>query len=163
MVVKPLLAFLYAPDLDPLLDEPLHDERCFIFASSKPVKHENKQNVKFSKHSAPFNFNDGISGIGADLVARNPFFRNLINDLPVGMSRSVFTACSLLHGNVIMIDLPDGRDSVKADNSLHSITSFLSYSFSHQHSQNITNRLLIRVLGEDNCDLRDYRSSGFAR
>lgn len=46
MVVKPLLTFFCAPDLNPVFYEPLDDERRFIVTSANAVEHEDKKNVK---------------------------------------------------------------------------------------------------------------------
>ena len=49
--------------------------------------------------------------------------RNLIDNFPIRMRRSVFAAGQPLHGNVIMIHLPDGGNTVKANDSFQKITS----------------------------------------
>lgn len=51
MVIKPLLAFLGAPNLDSVVDEPFHDEGRFVIAATQPVKHEYKMSKAFSAAS----------------------------------------------------------------------------------------------------------------
>ena len=127
MVIKPLLAFSRAPDFDSLLDKPLHHKGRFVLASAKTVKHENQKDIELMQHGASLDLNDGIARIGADFVARHSLFGDFVNNLPVWMTCDIFAACGFLHGDVVMIDLSDGGDAVKTEDSLHSVTSFLPF------------------------------------
>ncbi len=124
MIVKPLLAFPGAPHFDSLLNKPLNHKRSLIVASADAVKHEYQQNIKLVQHGALFDFNDGVTSICTDLVAGDAFFGNLIDYLPVRMRRCVFAAGQLLHGNVVMIHLAKGRNTVEAYDTFHSLTSY---------------------------------------
>ena len=83
MGVKALFALSGAPDFDALLGKPLHNEGRFIFASTEAVKHENQQDVELMSYGPLLDFHDGITGIGADLVAGDALFGNFIDDLPI--------------------------------------------------------------------------------
>ena len=108
VVIEALLAFSGAPNLDALLNEPLHNEGCFIIPPADAVEHENQQHVELVHDGSLLNLHDGITVIGADLVTGDAFFGNLINNLPVRVGRRIFAASQLLHGDVIMIHLADG-------------------------------------------------------
>lgn len=56
MVVKTLLAFLRAPDLNPIFCKPFYDKRRFILLAAQTVKHEYKKNIKFTYTMASLSF-----------------------------------------------------------------------------------------------------------
>ena len=75
------------------------------------------------KQGALLDFHNGVAGIGADLVSRNALFRNLVDNFPIRMRSSIFTAGQSLHRDVIVIHLPNGGNSVQAYDPLQKITS----------------------------------------
>ena len=119
VVIEALFTFTGAPDLYALLNKPLHHKGCFIIPPANTVEHENQQHIELVHDGPLLNLHNGIAVIGADLVTRDAFFGNLINDLPVRVGRRIFAAGQLLHGDVIMIHLADGRNTVEAYDSLH--------------------------------------------
>ena len=56
-------------------------------------------------YSPLLDFHDGITGIGADLVARNALFGNFIDDFPIRVGCCIYMASKPLHGNIIVIHL----------------------------------------------------------
>ena len=123
VVIEALFTFTGAPNLNALLNKPLHNKGCFIVPPANAVEHENQQHIELVHDGSLLNLHNGIPVIGAYLVTGDAFFGNLINDLPVRVGRRIFAASQLLHGNVIMIHLADGRNTVEAYDSLHFLTS----------------------------------------
>ncbi len=128
MVVKPLLAFPCAPYFDSLLGEPLYHKWRFIVTPADAVKHENQQDIELMQNGALFDFNDGVAGVGADLLAGDTLFGNLINDLPVRVGRGVLAAGQFLHGNVIVIHLAEGGNTVQTNYPFQLCSPFLMLS-----------------------------------
>ena len=114
MSVEALLTLASTPDLDPLLNEPLYYEWCFILASPESVKHKYKQDVEFAAYGLLLDLDDRIALVRADLITGYAFFAYFVNDLPVGMSRGVFPAGDPLHRDIVMIDLAYRGNPVKA-------------------------------------------------
>ena len=46
-IVQSLLSLPGAPDFDSMLNKPLNQERCFVFASPETVKHKDQKHIKF--------------------------------------------------------------------------------------------------------------------
>ena len=111
MVIKPLLAFLGAPNLDAVVDEPFHNERCFVIAPAKAVKHENKKDVKGVQCRLALDFLYGVALLGGDLEAGHAFLGKLSNNVPTHLCGELM-ASLLLHGDVILFDLSNGRNTV---------------------------------------------------
>lgn len=115
MVIKPLLAFLGTPDLNTVVDEPFHNERCFIVAAAKAVKHENKENIKGAHCRFPLDLLYGITLLGGNLEAGHAFFREFPDDIPAHLC-SELMASLFLHGNVIFLNLFQGGNTVQTAN-----------------------------------------------
>ena len=105
MGIKPLLAFLDAPDFNTVFGEPFHNERCFVLSASQTIKHEHQQNIKLVLQSVSLDFLNGIPVFGRNLKPGNTLFRKLLDDFPSGMLLNKLPARFLLHGNVIFFDL----------------------------------------------------------
>ena len=117
--VEPLLTLAGRPDLDTLLHEPLHHEGRLVLPASQPVEHENEQHIELMLCCSLLDFHDSVSLIRADLIPGHSLLRDLVHDLPVRMGGCVLPAGQLLHRDVIVVDLPDGGDAVKANYSFH--------------------------------------------
>ena len=74
MSVEPLFTLFGAPDLDALLHEPLNYEGRFILTAAQPVKHKNEQHIELMLCCSSLDFNDSVSCVCADLVARHSLF-----------------------------------------------------------------------------------------
>lgn len=116
MVIKPLLAFLGAPDLDAVVDEPFHNEGCFVIAAAKAVKHENKENVKGVQCSFTLNLLYGVALLGGHFEAGDTFLGKLSNNVPTHLCGELM-ASLLLHGDVILFDLLQRGNAIQAANS----------------------------------------------
>lgn len=116
MVIKPLLAFLGAPNLDAVVDEPFHNERCFVIAPAKAVKHENKKDVKGVQCRLALNLLYGVALLGGDLEAGYAFLGKLSNNVPTHLCGELM-ASLLLHGDVILFDLLQRGNAIQAANS----------------------------------------------
>lgn len=116
MVVKPLLAFLGAPNLDAVVDEPFHDEGRFVIAPAKAVKHEYKENVKGVQRSFALNLLYSVALLGGDLEAGDAFFGKLPNNVPAHLCGKLM-APLFLHGDVVFFDLLQRGNTVQAANS----------------------------------------------
>lgn len=116
MVIKPLLAFLGAPNLDAVVDEPFHNERCFVIAPAKAVKHENKKDVKGVQCRLALDFLYGVALLGGDLEAGHAFLGKLSNNVPTHLCGELM-ASLLLHGDVILFDLLQRGNAIQAANS----------------------------------------------
>ena len=123
MCVKALFSLAGGPDLNALLHEPLYYERRFILPAAQTVEHKNEQHIELMLCCSSFDFHDGVPGIGADLVAGDAFFRDLLDNLPVRVGGRVLPARQPLHRDVIVIDLADCRYTVKAYHFFHRLTS----------------------------------------
>jgi len=116
MVIKPLLALLGAPNLDAVVDEPFHNEGCFIIAPAKAVKHENKENVKGVQCSFTLDILYSVALLCGDLEAGHAFLRKLSNNVPTHLCGELM-ASLLLHGDVILFDLLQRGNAIQAANS----------------------------------------------
>ena len=121
--IEPLFSLAGGPDLNALLHEPLYYERRFILPAAQTVEHKNEQHIELMLCCSSFDFHDGVPGIGADLVAGDAFFRDLLDNLPVRVGGRVLPARQPLHRDVIVIDLADCRYTVKAYHFFHRLTS----------------------------------------
>ena len=144
MIVEPLLPLHRTPDLHAVLDEPFYNEWCFIIPSSEPVKHEHEQNIEFAKRSIMLNFLNGVAVFGGYLVARNAFFRKLLDNHPALLFCEV-TANLFLHRNIIFFNLTDGRNSVKRVNTRN--VGFIDCLFHYTYLVSVLDRLKDDVSG----------------
>ena len=112
MIVKALFTLPGTPDFNALLHKPLNYERGLIIPAAQSIEHEDQEDIELMPHCPFFDLHDSISGIRTDLVSGNAFFRNFIDNLPIRVSRCIFPAGKLLHGNVIVIHLSDGGNTV---------------------------------------------------
>jgi hypothetical protein len=111
MGFKTLLTLHNAPDFDTVTCEPLHDERCLVLFSAKPVEHEDQQYVElFSQRGFSYVL-DGITVIRRRFIPRHPLLRPRINDFPALPNAKLLTGL-LLHGDVVLLDLPEGGHAV---------------------------------------------------
>lgn len=124
MVVEALLTLAGAPHFNTLLDEPLDHKRCLVIASAQAVEHENQQYIELVQYGALFDFYNSIARIGADLVAGHAFFADLIDNFPVRVRSGIFPACLALHRNIVVINLSDGGNTVKANHPFHHVHPF---------------------------------------
>lgn len=116
MVVKPLLAFLGTPDLNAVVDEPFHNEGCFVIAAAKAIKHENKEDVKGVQCGFTLNLLYSVALLCGDLEAGYAFLRKFTDDVPAHLCGELM-ASLLLHGDVIFFDLLQRGNAVQAANS----------------------------------------------
>ena len=116
MVVKPLLAFLGAPNLDSVVDEPFHDEGRFVIAATQPVKHENKKDVKCVQRSFALDLLYSVALLGRHFEAGDAFFGKLSNNVPAHLCGKLMTPL-FLHGDVVFFDLLQRGNTVQAANS----------------------------------------------
>ena len=144
VIVEPLLPLHRTPDLHAVLDEPFYNEWCFIIPSSEPVKHEHEQNIEFAKRSIMLNFLNGVAVFGGYLVARNAFFRKLLDNHPALLFCEV-TANLFLHRNIIFFNLTDGRNSVKRVNTRN--VGFIDCLFHYTYLVSVLDRLKDDVSG----------------
>ena len=121
--IEPLFSLAGRPNLDALLHEPLYYERRFILPAAQPVEHKNEQHIELMLCCSFLDFHDGVPGVGTDLVPGDAFFRDFIDDLPFRVGGCVLPARQPLHRDVIVIDLPDRRHTVKAYHFFHRLTS----------------------------------------
>ena len=42
MIIKPLFPFFCTPNLNPILNKPLNNKRCFVVSAANTVKHKYK-------------------------------------------------------------------------------------------------------------------------
>ena len=125
MVVKPLLALLGAPDLDPILDEPLHHKGRLIFLAPQPVKHKDEQDVELPHGRFTLDLLNGIPILRGDLKAGDALLGKLPDDVPAFFLRELMAAL-LLHGDVIFFNLSLGGYAVQAANPFcHSLPPVL--------------------------------------
>ena len=105
-----LLPFPGAPDFDPMINEPFHQERRLVFTSAKTVKHENQQNIKFLFFGQGSNIEDRVTIFSGNLVAGYAFFHPLVVECPVIHSGNEIHAFTTLHGDIICdpVNLPFG-------------------------------------------------------
>ena len=102
MLIKLLLSFIDAPDLNAVVGKPFQNKRRFVFDSSETVEHENKQNIKLFIQCRFFQLLNGVplfsryfeagdtllllfdqdspSHSGGEVVAGNPLHRNVVFD-----------------------------------------------------------------------------------
>ena len=97
---------------DTLLNKPLDHERGLVVSAAEPVEHEYEQHVEFMVHRFLFDPDDGVAVIGADLVTRNAFLRDLFDYFPVRMGSGEFTAGDFLHRNIVVVHLADRGNAV---------------------------------------------------
>ena len=108
MVVKSLFALFDAPDLDAVFHKPLNDERCFIITAADAVKHEYEQNIKLLCERFLLDLNQRVAILSLRFVTRNALFGNFVHQFPIRMLSDKLPACDALHGNIVMVNLPDG-------------------------------------------------------
>lgn len=116
MVIKPLLAFLGAPDLNTVVDKPFHNEGCFVIAPAKAVKHENKKDVKGVQCRLALDFLYGIALLGRHFEAGDTLLGKLSNNVPAHLCGKLM-APLFLHGDVVFFDLLQCGNTVQAANS----------------------------------------------
>ena len=157
--VEALLPLAGAPDLDALLNKPLHNERRLILTPAQAVEHENQQDVEFALDGFLLDLHNGIAVACRNFVARDAFFRDFLNDLPVRMCGGVVPAGDTLHGDVVVIHLTNGGNTVEAYHSLHchhlclhlefmSIPSTSGMAFSSPFSEKVSLTLQVGCVGE---------------
>lgn len=108
MAVKSLFAFFSAPDLDAVFHEPLNDERRFVITAADTVKHEYEQNVKLLCERFLFDLHQRVTILSFCFVTRDALFGNFVHQFPIRMLSDKLPACDALHGNIVMVNLPDG-------------------------------------------------------
>ena len=74
VIVESLLTFPGAPHFDSLLSKPLNHEGRLVIASADAVEHEYQQHIELVQNGSFLDLYDGVSGVGADLIARDTFF-----------------------------------------------------------------------------------------
>lgn len=116
MVIKPLLAFLGAPDLNTVVDKPFHNEGCFVIAPAKAVKHENKKDVKGVQCRLALDFLYGIALLGRHFEAGDTLLGKLSNNVPAHLCGKLMTPL-FLHGDVVFFDLLQRGNAIQAANS----------------------------------------------
>ena len=114
--VDPLFAFVDAPDLNTVVDEPLDYERRFFGSSANTVEHEHQQDIEFALFGIFLDELDLVTVIGADLESGHAIFLFLVHDGPAHSLREL-TAGFSLHGDiglilVIVVDLLGGGDTI---------------------------------------------------
>lgn len=116
MVIKPLLAFLGAPNLNTVVDKPFHNEGCFVIAPAKAVKHENKKDVKGVQCRLALDFLYGIALLGRHFEAGDTLLGKLSNNVPAHLCGKLMTPL-FLHGDVVFFDLLQRGNAIQAANS----------------------------------------------
>ncbi len=120
MLIKFLLSFIDAPDLNAVVGKPFQNKRRFVFDSSEAVEHENKQNIKLFIQRRFFQFLNGVPLFGGYLEAGDTFLLFFSQDSPSHSGGEV-VAGNPLHRNVVFdhIDLLCGGNPVQTINSFH--------------------------------------------
>ena len=95
VIVKTLFAFLRAPDLYSVLDEPFHNERRFVRDTTDTVEHENEQNIELAFPGKFFYCLDLVAVLGAYFVTGNAVFLFLVYDIPAHLLGKSVTRLSL--------------------------------------------------------------------
>ncbi len=112
MVIKPLLTFHRAPNLNTILYKPFHDKWRFIIAPAKTIKHEHQKNIELPLHRIPLDLLDGISIFSGNFISRYAFFVKFPCDFPIKLSLNKLVAILLLHRNIIFFHLSNRGYSI---------------------------------------------------
>ena len=112
MVVKTLLAFLCAPNLNSVFYKPFYDKRRFILLAAQTVKHEYKKNIKFTYCSVLLDFLNRVAVFCGDFETRDAFFTEFFDNFPVVLVSDKLVAPLLLHGNIILFNLLFRGDTI---------------------------------------------------
>ena len=120
MLIKFLLPFIDAPNLNAVVGKPFQNKRRFVFDSSETVKHENEQNIKLFIQRRFFQFLNGVPLFGGYLEAGDPLLLLFNQDSP-SHSGGEIVAGNPLHRNVVFdhIDLLRGGNPIQAIHSFH--------------------------------------------
>ena len=129
VAVKTLLAFLGAPYLDPLLDEPFHHKGRFICNAPDAVKHEHQQDVELFLPGQILDDLQLVTILCSDFVAGNTFLLFLMDNGPAHFVTEG-AAGFPLHGDVglvfvVVVHLFVGGNAIQCANSVfHGLSSF---------------------------------------
>lgn len=74
MIIESLLAFLGTPDLNAVVDKPLHNKRRFVITASKAVEHKHKKNIKGAQGRFPLDLLYSVPLLSGDLEAGHALF-----------------------------------------------------------------------------------------
>lgn len=119
VVLQLHLAFLRAPDLDSVLNEPLCKERSLVVAAAEPVKHEHEQYIEGFGLCSGLECSDLVTLCRRGLVPRDAPLAVFIHDFPARHVRSIRPAFDPLHGYVVLVHLTFCGHSVQTDDALH--------------------------------------------